>query len=333
MDVRQVRPTDAPLVLALALDEGSHVVRCFQWPVANPVARTVAHSLLPLASSGRAWLAREGPTIGLLEARPRPYVIGWDLTRLAVRGNTEEVLAPLLQAATSYLQSRGVPRLFARCQEDQAENLQTLGFRCLAHEYLLAGPEGDVGEDVPLPVDSRYRMPQDAWPLHQLEREITPSMIGQIEGLTSRDWSRQPRDTAEIVVERDGKIVAWIGCARKPRHGFIPVSMLVHPDFKELGPVLLRHVLHRAPAGGKFLARVRSYQVETLNALQDADFQIMAREILLVKHAKVEFALEARVRRRVASVPTIQAFNTQLIPSGAGGPTASPPAKDEDDST
>lgn len=316
MDVRQVRPKDAPLVLALALDESSHLVRCSDWPVENPVVRTVAQTLVPLAVPGRAWLARDESSVGLLEARPRQYVIGWDITRLAVRGDPNRVLRPLLWAATQHVQSRGVPRLFARCAEEYKSTLESLGFLALAREYLLTGNTSEAAEDASLPVDSRYRMPQDAWPLHQLEREITPPMIGQIEGLTSLDWSHRSRHSLEIVVEREGRIVAWIACRTKPQGRFVPVGMLVHPDYKDLGPVLLRHVLHRASPGYPLVTRVRDYQVDTLNAFLDAGFAITAEEVLMVKHAQVEFALDAKLARRVATIPTIQAFRSHLAPIG-----------------
>src|SRR5450759_1040201 len=187
MDVRLARPTDGPLVLALSLDDDAHIVRNSGWPATNRVAHTLLRSLLPLAARGRLWIAKDGADASVLEAAPRRYVIGWDVTRLVARGQAAETLDAVVAAATQHVQSRGVPRLFARCHEDGADALKRRGFNALAREYVLVGPEADIHGDIALPIDSRYRMPQDAWPLHQLESAITPPLVRQLEGLTSLD--------------------------------------------------------------------------------------------------------------------------------------------------
>ena len=318
MDVRQVRPTDAPLVLSLAIDEASHLVKGRDWPAASPVLRTAARTALPLAVPGKSWIARDGPSVALLEAEPRQYVIGWDVTRLAARGENCEVLAAVAQAAVTHLQTRGVPRLFARCEEEASTMLKEIGFHALAQEYVLLGPAGQVAGDIPLPVDSRYRMPPDNWPLHQLEVEITPSLVRQIEGLTSLDWSRRNRETKEIVVERHGRIVAWIGWGAKVRPGLVKLGTLVHPGHKDLAPDLLHHALKTLPPNSRFVARVRSYHPELLRTFQDAGFRVMADQVIMVKHAEVEVARTATARMRVVNVPGIQALPIQLKPAGRG---------------
>ncbi|GAC1319454.1 MAG: hypothetical protein NVS2B16_16020 [Chloroflexota bacterium] len=312
MDVRQVRPTDAPLVLALALDENAQLVTG-PAPNARPlILRTMAHATVPLALPGRTWIARDGATTGLLEAQPRQYVLGWDVVRLAVHGDPHRVLAPLMQAATAHLQSRGVPRLFARCRPEQSAYLSALDFMSLAREYVLLGPGGHVRTDTHLHVDSRYRMPQDAWPLHQLESDTTPALVRQLEGLTSSDWSHKSKDMSEVVVEQDGRIVAWIGWGARRQHGTVELAMLVHPDYKDLANNLVAHALDRAPSHTRFVARVRDYRVETMRALTDMGFQIVGEETVMVKHAGVEVVQEERPTLRLGRVPSIQGVNTQL---------------------
>ena len=321
MDVRQVRPTDAPLVLSLALDDGSHLVKSRDWPTANPVTHSLIHTVLPVPVAGRSWIARDGSSIALLEAQPRQYVIAWDVTRLAVRGDRDAVLGPVVRAATGYLQSRGVPRLFARCQGDAREALQSVGFQTLACEFILWGPKGGARGDVPLPEDSRYRMPPDAWPLHQLELKLTPALIRQVAGLTSLDWSQRAKDMTEIVVEKEGRIVAWVGWGAKVRSGLVQIGMLLDPQYKELGPDLLHHALRTLSPESRFVARVRDYHVEAVRAYEEADFQCVAEEILMVKHAGMELAPTAKRRMRIASVPSIQSFPIRL---GVACPATSP---------
>jgi hypothetical protein len=314
MDVRLARPTDAPLVAALALDESAHLVKSFGWPATNRVHRTLIRSAVPpIALPGRVWVARDGRASALLEAQPRRYVIGWDITRLVARGEFDRVLGPVLDAAIDHVRSRGVPRLFARCGDDAAAELKIVGFQALARELVLVGPTCSAEGVEALPDDSRYRMPQDAWPLHQLESEITPPLVRQLEGLTSLDWSAKIRGMSEIVVERDGRIAAWIGWGVNLGRGFTQIGMLIHPEHRDVAPVLLHHVLHAAPEQARFVARVRDYQTDVLTVFRDAGFDTVAEEILMIRHAAVEQAREAR-RMKVAPVSSIHAFNIRNRP-------------------
>jgi hypothetical protein len=258
--------------------------------------------------------------VALLEMQPRRYVIGWDIIRLAAREDTDVVLEAVVQAAVAHLQSRGVPRLFARCLSDADDVLRALSFHPLAREHILLGPEGTVAGDSSLPPDSRYRMPSDAWPLHQLEQELTPAPVRQLEGLTSQEWSSRPRGMSEIVVERDGRIVAWIGRGTKPRHGVAQVGMLIHPGHADLGSDLLQQTLQMAPAGCRLLARVRDYQVESLRAYLDAGFEQVAEETLMLRHAALEVAPAMKARMRVVSVPSMQTFPSSYRSSVLSSP-------------
>ncbi|GAC1471562.1 MAG: hypothetical protein PVSMB7_23440 [Chloroflexota bacterium] len=316
MDVRLARPTDAPLALALALDESAHIIKSFGWPISNRVSRTMLRTLLPaMAMPGGTWIARDGNAVALLEAQPRRYVIGWDIIRLVVRGDRERIVGPIVQAAVQHVQRRGVPRLFARCDDAASRELRAVGFHSLARELVLAGPSSPHANSDALPVDSRYRMPQDAWPLHQLESEITPPLVRQLEGLTSLDWSAKIRDMTEIVVERDGRVVAWIGWGVKLGHGYTQMGMLVHPLHAEVGPTLVHHALQTAPVGTRFVTRARDYQTHVLSAFEDAGFAVAAEEVLMIKHAGVEPA-PARMRLKVApvpGVPSVQIVNHKRI--------------------
>jgi hypothetical protein len=138
-------------------------------------------------------------------------------------------------------------------------------------------------------------------------------LVRQLEGLSSSDWSYRVRDMSEIVVERDGRIAAWIGWSTKARNGSLSLKMLVHPEYKELGPQLLFHVLNQSKPHAQFTTRVREYQVETLAAFEEAGFEVTAEEIVLVKHAAVELArVEERARLRTVRVPGIPALPTHL---------------------
>jgi hypothetical protein len=314
MDVRLARPTDAPLVLSLVMDESSHLVRRPSWPATDRVAQSVARALFPLALPGRSWIAREGSSCALVEAQPRRYVIGWDITRLAVRGEADRVLGPALGAVVTHLQSRGVPRLFARCAVEASEVLRTYDFQSMAREYILRSPSQVPGSESELPVDSRYRIPPDAWPLHQLETAVTPPLVRQLEGLTSVDWSKPLKDMSEVVVERDGKLIAWAAWGTRAGPKLINVQLMVHPDYADVGPDLVRHALKQVPAGHRLITRVRDYQVETMRAFIAAGFETVGEEVVMLKHAGVELAREHKRRLQVAAMPSIQGFHSRLHP-------------------
>jgi hypothetical protein len=314
MDVRSVRPTDAPLVLSLALDDGSHLVKGRGWPEPNSLVRTLTRATLPIPFPGRSWIARDESSVALLEAQSRQNVIGWDITRLAVRGEADRVVGPVVEAAIGHLRNRGVPRLFARTCGEGAETLRALEFLPLTREHVLLGPDSSPTEHASLPIDSRYRMPSDAWPLHQLEVETTPPLVRQIMGLTSLEWSHRIKGMSEIVVERDGRIVAWMGWGVKVGPGLVQIGLLVHPQHKELAPDLLDHAVRQLEPGSRYVSRLREYQVESLRTFLDAGFQIVAEETLMVKHAAVELARTVTGRVRMASVPGIQALPIRLHP-------------------
>lgn len=322
MDVRLARPTDAAVVLALALDDRAHLVRD---PESNGLRTSVgalARSVLPLAFKDRMWIASSGSDVAILEARPRQYVIGWDVVRLAARGNCEAAVGAVLEEAMQHLHRRGIPRLFARCREEAQGDLMRLGFRPLGHEHVLIGKGGGTDEADDLPTGSRYRMPQDAWALHQLENAVTPPLIRQLEGPTSGQWAESPKGMSEIVVERDGAAIAWIGWGSRTAHGARRLGLLVHPDHRDLAPVLLRHVLSQTDSTSTFQARIRDYQSELLSAFEGAGFRLIGEEALMIRHGGV-VPVQARPRMRVAPVPGIQAFPfasriSQVQPLAAG---------------
>jgi hypothetical protein len=313
MDVRLARPTDAALVLSLTLDAGSHIVKGFGWPASNDTVRTLTRATLPLATRGRAWIARDGETIALLESEPRQYVIGWDITRLAVRGHrVDEAVGTVLGAAVCHLQNRGVPRLFARTSDDASAHLRPMGFHALAREYVLLSPTHHESGSASPPADSRYRMPEDSWPLHQLESDVTPPLVRQLEGLSSHDWSRPVRRMSEIVVERDGRMVGWISWGVRLGPNYRSMAMLLHPDHSELAPILIRHALKQGVRGCRYVVRVRDYHTHAVRAFIDAGFSIQTEEVLLVKHAGVEAAPSFKARLSVSTVPSISGFNVHL---------------------
>jgi hypothetical protein len=302
MHVRPVRATDAPFALGLLLDQRAQLVGSVNSSRQDRLAACSA--LLGVPGREKAWMVKDQRDVGLIGAVPREYVIGWDLTQLAVRGNVNKLVPVLTDAVTSHVQALGVGRLFARVNGED-HPLTNVGFRPLAREYVMEGAAEPAPEEDPLPAESRYRMPEDAWPLHQLEMEITPTYVSQVEGSTSARWSSRRPKLSQIVVERNGQIVAWIGWRqRRAKSG--DLSLLLHPSHMDLASPLLNHVLRQArDPGVKFRTRVRDYQPETLNAMQRAGFSIEQEQIMLVKHGLVDYAKATQGRLKAVKVPSL----------------------------
>jgi hypothetical protein len=307
MDVRLARPTDAAVVLALALDDRAHLVRDPESAGLRETLGALARSVLPLAFKDRMWIACDGGDVSFLEARPRRYVIGWDVVRLAAHGDREAIVGAVLDEAMQHLQRQGIPRLFARSPEAGHEELVALGFRPLRREHVLTGSVTQPVEPHALPDGSRYRMPQDAWALHQLESSVTPPLIRQLEGASAGQWAESARGMSEIVVERDDQVIGWIGWGSRGTRGVRRLDLLVRSDCRELAPVLLGHVLAQSPPGTTFQARVRDYQSELLSTFYAAGFRLVGEEVLMVRHGGV-VPVRVRPRMRVAPAPGIQAF-------------------------
>jgi hypothetical protein len=277
--------------------------------------------------SNRVWIAQEDAEVALLEARPRAYVIGWDITRLVARGESGGALGAVVQTAVDHVLRRGVPRLFARCQDEGLDALQPLDFKPIAREYVLKGTGRPPEAAVPLAAGVRYRLPQDAWPLHQLETAVTPPLVRNLEGSTSMDWTERPGKRTEIVVERDGQIVGWVGWSTKPRRGFYQLGMIVHNDHCDMGTVLLTHALGQIGLEAKAMIRIREYQEAPLRACLDAGFEIVSRETLTVKHGVLASAVEGR-RLRSARIPTIPVAPLTLSANEWGSTRMEPRARE-----
>jgi hypothetical protein len=216
--------------------------------------------------------------------------------------------------------------LFARCGEDVRDDMMALGFRPLGHEHILIGTGGNTDASDDLPVGSRYRMPQDAWALHQLENAVTPPLVRQLEGPTSGQWANSPKGMSEIVVERDGAAIAWVGWGSRAAPGARRLGLLVHPDHRDLAPVLLRHVLSQSDAATTFQARIRDYQSELLSAFVESGFRIAGDAVLMIRHGGV-VPVRVRPRMRVAPAPGVQAFPF-VAPISQAQPVTAGPEKD-----
>jgi hypothetical protein len=273
----------------------------------------------------RTWVAiDESGTVGFVQARPRRYVLGWELTRAHVdrHSDAEEALGALVQEILQYLQDRGIPRLFARTEEGSCghELLIRCGFTHLLSESVFVREATAARAPIDTPVGLRYRMPQDAWPLRQLENGQTPLLVSQLEGLTSASWS-MPRNSlfrreepADLVVERSGDIIGWAGWAYlRAGHGMrdhVRLGLLTDTEHPELAGPLLDYALYDVGSKHPYadiIVRLRDYQLSLGSALGGRGFVESARYTLHIKHGRLQVVAQTPAKL-FELAPKAQAF-------------------------
>lgn len=268
-------------------------------------ARGVATALF-VPGGEKLWLTEDSSgLLGFAQARPRRYVLGWELTRIVASRDreVEAVTAVLIQEILQHLQDRGIPRLFARTQADAPAQdlLLACGFTLLLSETVYIRDPEPARAPMEMPTGLRHRMPQDAWPLRQLESGQTPQLISQLEGLTSASWSMSrsrvlhKEDESDLIIERGGDVVGWAGWSFVgPGNGLrehARLALLTDSDQPELAPALLDYALYSINAkrsGAQVIVRLREYQTSLRSALLDRAFSETAHESVLIKHGRLQ---------------------------------------------
>ncbi len=276
----------------------------------------------------KTWVAEDrGVLAGFVQARPRSVVLGWEIIRVHVHPDCEpvQVVGALVQEMLGHLQEKGIPRLFARTQIDSEGHLcmNACGFTHLTSESVFLREAQKTPPPEEMPTGMRYRMPQDAWPLRQLESSQTPQMVSQLEGLTSLNWSmpRQRRwgkdRTSELVVERDGELAGWVGWVFVGVGGgcrdHVRLGILAHTDDTEMAAAMVEYALHAISGErptARIIVRLRDYQMPLNRVLEDHGFTEVFRETLHIKHGRLQL-LPKRVSRLLEFVPTVRAFSLE----------------------
>ncbi|GEM_PF-4303886 len=280
-----------------------------------------------LPGKGKTWIVEDDSgLVGFAQVRPRRYVLGWELTRLHVRRSCdpEDPVRCLIQEILAYLQGRGIPRLFGRTPEESLGHdiLLACGFTHLVSETVFIRDPELTPTPRETPVGLRYRMPQDAWPLRQLESSQTPLLISQLEGLTSvsvngppnRRWRRD--EPSELVIERDGELAGWIWWTRARSQDcreHVRLGILTQQDETAIASALLEYALHAiagAGAGNRIVLRLRDYQMPLHSVVADHGFREVARETLHLKHGRLQ-VIPKKVSRLLELAPRVGALTAE----------------------
>lgn len=227
---RGVRPTDLVSLLLMA-NNRVHNEACtwdrVGWP-ARPTRTLVlaAPPWFPLGPRRRTWISRDGRRIrGVISARPRRASTAWEIdclivTTMADGGRSALRLFDRLSAAAA---RAGVQKLFLRLHagSDLLAPAIAAGFAPYLSERLLRldAPLGDVP---PLAADLtlRPRERADEFPLFRLYNRVAPPAVRMVEAANLAEWKAATerrgggRGGADVVAERDGRIVAHLQTGR-----------------------------------------------------------------------------------------------------------------------
>jgi hypothetical protein len=313
------------LQLSLQGEGATHPVRLWQI-----VSRTLS-SLLPLSTPSEMLYVQEddeGEVTGFIQEEVRGGSEGRVPAPRRRRPDAIRVLnlslAPELSGAgggalidhlCNEAVEMGVGRVYVRIPEGHAvmESFKAHGFIPYARDrvFLLDRIRGDqaAGE---APAGLRPATRRDALGLFTLYLASTPRAVSQVEApdypqwraINEGEWLHRfgHRGNRSLVVERSGEIVAWLGVevgAPGRPHTVAIMTRLDQRLDEGLQDGLLNHALGSLAAhGGAVWCNVRAYDTPATRALQDAGFEALAGQDLLVREMRARVAAAVRQSRK-----------------------------------
>lgn len=234
------------------------------------------------------WRNVSGPE-GVIQVHVGARQAGARITYLAPRpegGAAAAVCARLIEAACAEVGRRGAPRLFAAAPADGAEMeaLQKLGFSLYARQtvFRLAtdAAVGDTPEDWE---GVRPWQPADEWATQRLCVAITPPSVRQAEGPRGATLGAVA-EAGRLVLVHDGQLTGVL-YVHGGRLGYW-LRMLVRSEAADDAAKLLQAGLSALPGslGHPVFCGVRHYQSHLWHSLEEAGFERIAEQALMVRH-------------------------------------------------
>jgi len=193
---------------------------------------TALEQWFSFATGKHTWVSVRGATIrGLISARRRAKRSAWEAEVLIHADEDKGVLLSLLGRMAGGVGKLGAERVFLRLSADSRliDVTREAGFFRYGQETLYRAERAGAVEAPHLAL--RPRVKADALGIFQLYTQAVPANVRAIEGATFREWQSAlepwPGRPAELVLEEDGVITAWLR--------FLPgqlgrFSLLAHPD-------------------------------------------------------------------------------------------------------
>ena len=313
---RSVRPTD--LVALAAFDRRLRHNEAHTWErlgsSGDPprVIGSAAQEWLPLAGRRRTWVVVHGPRIrGLISARPRGRPTAWEVDRL-MTADDERVVLGLFDQLTAGAVAAGAHKVFLRLDADSEILVaaRKAGFVPYAVEHLLRLDVPRQQEE-PLPAGLwlRPRERTDEYGLFQLYNRVAPLEVRAVEANTLAEWQAaverrgRGRGAADIVVEREGRVVGWLRTDRAGGAGRFDVVLA--PDEWPAADALIAWGLRDLGAARPVYAAVPEYAGPLIERLQSAGFALAGEYALLAKRLMQLIRATKPVRATVKPVATV----------------------------
>jgi L-amino acid N-acyltransferase YncA len=301
--------------LSLQGEGATHPIRLWQM-----LTRTFS-SLMPLSTPSEMLFVLEddkGRVAGFIQAEMLGSTDGRSRSSEAMRVLNLS-LAPRLAGSAggalidhlcSEAIGRGVGRIYVRIPEGHPvmESFKAHGFQRYAQDRVFFRETlGETSSSKPIP-GLRAARRNDLLGLFTLYLAVTPKAVSQFEAPDFGQW-RAVHDTEwlqrfgrrpskSLVVERGSEVVGWVGIEPGQPGRPHTISIMARADHSpkgELQEQLLAYSQDRLAAHpGAIWGNVRNYDTATTRVLQDAGFEDLAGQELLVRELRARALAPAR---------------------------------------
>jgi hypothetical protein len=235
----------------------------------------------PIGSGRLSWVALRGLTLrGLASARRRGRRSVWEVDHLVGAPGQEGTCASLLEELACGLGRAGVEKVFLRIDAHSPllDAARSAGFVPYLSERLWRLEQVPRGSDCP-PLPMRLRTSADLLPLFQLYNASVPVAVRRNEALTLREWAavQEPGRCQHLVLQKDGRVSAWLRLARHDRAGCFALLAARRQD-APLDNLLATalHYLHPPKADRPIFCLVPEYERTLAAGLAEMGFQPVA---------------------------------------------------------
>jgi hypothetical protein len=301
--IRSIRPPD--LMRLLGFTRRAVPNEALAWhnlqrePDSALPARAFLQQWLSLEENRHTWVSvRRHRLTGLISARNRSGHSAWEIDRLLLDpdGDYETDCLALLDHVGAVGGDAGMEKLFLRLPVGSSlvEVARQAGFLPYKVETLYRRDtpvNGYRAAAKGLSLRMRPRAGRDEQALFRLYTSAMPRPIQHHEGITLSEWrdarERDPeaRRKKDYVLERDGRIAAWVHAVAQGRGG--QFFLLVDPESEELMPDLLRYALALLEGRNPVLTLVPERQLRLQRLLEEHGFAALGEYCTLVKHMTV----------------------------------------------
>ena len=223
---RAARPQDFAGLLGLASrptqDHAHPYTRLGQdRGVERSVARVIGAASLPRRGATHAFVLTHGKAPGgLVVVRGTKGGSSWEIERLLVPPDAEDLCAELLPQLDKMLRPKRGTSIFLRLSDDSpvSQSVGSAGFRGYAQEELFVRPAGDrMQREIPDDIAIRVLSEPADFRIFRLHTAWAPVAMRAADGLTMREWQDSlatrwidVRKTTDIIASVNGEHVGWV---------------------------------------------------------------------------------------------------------------------------